>query len=168
MERARQHAVTNHEASPRDWTRAIRSKEAAQPVDDGTHPRDTPVRVLVIDDDPCILTMLDFTFRFEEIDGHYASSGELGMAMAAELRPDVIVLDIMMPDLDGYEVARRLAQQPETADIPIVFCTALADDHSTWKGWQTGAASYVAKPFDIAGFVAELNRVSEPVPAPAL
>ena len=104
--------------------------------------------ILVIDDTPLNLVLFgailarDFTVRT-------ATSGPMGLAMAAQQRPDLILLDVMMPDMDGYETFRQMKNIPELHDIPVVFVTGLADAGSEMKGLAMGAADYIAKPINV-------------------
>ena len=104
--------------------------------------------ILVIDDTPLNLVLFeaalarDFTVRT-------ATSGLMGLAMAGQLRPDLILLDVMMPGMDGYETFRRLKDAPLLCDIPVVFVTGLADAGSEIKGLAMGAADYITKPINV-------------------
>ena len=118
------------------------------------------MRVLVIDDDPTIVDLVLTILTVEGIDVAFAESGEDGLLQALRDQPDVIILDVMMPKVDGWQIAAKLQKHPHTAHIPIVFCTALVDDDSVWRGWQSGAASYITKPFDPPHLVEELRRVT--------
>lgn len=104
--------------------------------------------ILVVDDTPANLRILtellraDYTIRV-------ATSGEVALTLASTLPyPDIILLDIMMPLMDGYEVCRRLKSVPETADIPIIFVTAMTDADDEAKGLDLGAVDYITKPFN--------------------
>jgi DNA-binding response OmpR family regulator len=77
-----------------------------------------------------------------------AADGETGLALARKERPDLILLDVMMPGLDGWDVARQLAADPETSEIPVVFLTARAGEDDRRLGASLGGAGYVLKPFD--------------------
>ena len=116
------------------------------------------MRALVIDDDPNITDMVSLFLRIEGFDVTVAGSGEDGLLAAFSDQPDVIVLDVMMPKVDGWQVASRLRTHAELADVPIVFCTALADDQSMSRGQQYGAAAYVTKPFDLPHLAEEVFR----------
>lgn len=100
--------------------------------------------MLLVDDDPAILRLLEVTFGLEGFEILTATRGEDAVATAVSARPDAIVLDLMLPGLDGREVHRRLRADPTTASIPVVFLTArtLEDDA---RGLD---APFVTKPFD--------------------
>ncbi len=124
---------------------------------DGSTPEPSPRTVLVVDDDPSLLAMLGMALQVEGFEVRRAITGQQALAAITESRPDVVILDVMMPGLDGREVTRRLREQPATADLPIVICSALSRDDDQWKAWSAGANSFVAKPFDIAALVDEVN-----------
>lgn len=119
------------------------------------------MRVLVIDDDPSVRQMLELIFVLEGFEVHTSSDGTEGLSAVAAIAPDVIVLDVMMPRMDGHEVARRLHADPNH-DIPIVFCSAMTAADEVWDGYRLGAASYVSKPFDPQQMVDEITRVAHP------
>lgn len=114
---------------------------------------------LVVDDDPAIRQALELLLSLEDFDVRLAEDGPTGLLLAQVERPDVIVLDVMMPEMDGHEVAERLRADPDLADVPIVFCSALAGEADVCNGWLSGAASYVPKPFDVDHLVSEILRV---------
>lgn len=116
-----------------------------------------PRSVLVVDDDPSMLAMLAMALQVEGFDVRRAITGQQALAAITESRPDVVILDVMMPGLDGREVTRRLRREPATADLPIVICSALSRDDDQWQAWAAGANSFVAKPFDINALVEEVN-----------
>ena len=104
--------------------------------------------VLVVDDDPVIQRLLHDTF---EMDGYavlVAGDGVEGLERAQADHPDLVVLDVMMPRMDGLEVARRLKADPGTASIPILLLSAKAQEVDVRAGSATGADDYVTKPFD--------------------
>lgn len=118
------------------------------------------MRVLVIDDDQNIANMIELILLVEGYDVTIAAGGEDGLLEALRDPPDVIILDVMMPKVDGWQIATRLRKHETLSDVPIIFCTALADDESMWQGWQSGAASYITKPFEPDHLVAEVVRVA--------
>ena len=104
--------------------------------------------VLVVDDDVVIQKLLQVNFEMEGYDVITAGDGEEGLAKAQAERPDAIVLDVMMPKMDGLEVARRLKDDDETKGIPIVLLSAKAQQADVQAGQATGADEYLTKPFD--------------------
>jgi DNA-binding response OmpR family regulator len=114
-------------------------------------------RILLVDDDPAILRLLDVNFRMEGFDVDATSHGEEALAAAARQRPDVVVLDLMLPGLDGHEILRRLRETPATADVPALFLTARGRGDAT-----TGEdARYIQKPFDTVELVATVRAMVE-------
>jgi len=113
--------------------------------------------ILIVDDEPANLSLLAHLLR-----PHYqvraANSGESALrAAAAEPPPDLVLLDVMMPGLDGYATLRRLREAPATADIAVVFLTALADAAEEERGLQLGAADYITKPINPALVLARVR-----------
>jgi two-component system response regulator RpaA len=106
-------------------------------------------RILVIDDDQAIAELVKVNL---ELLGHVvttANDGIKGLALAQQQRPDLVVLDVMMPDLDGYTVAQRLRQNPQINSIPILMLTALGMTKDKVTGFDSGADDYLVKPFEI-------------------
>jgi signal transduction histidine kinase len=104
--------------------------------------------VLVVDDNP---TNLDLLFKHLDGAGYkvlVAQDGKMALRQAEYARPDIILLDVMMPELDGFETCRYLKANEATKDIPVIFTTALADIESKIKGFEVGAVDYLIKPFD--------------------
>lgn len=117
------------------------------------------VRVLVVDDDAAIRQMLELSLSFEGFQVATAENGIEAVAKARELRPDVVLLDVMMPLMDGLEAAAVLRRDERTREIPIVMLTACAAEEDVWSGWQAGAASYLTKPLEHEMLISELGRV---------
>jgi len=106
-------------------------------------------RVLVVEDDPDIQKVIVMAFRFQGItDVTTAGSGEECLAVVESVLPDVILMDVMMPKMDGYETCRRLKANPKTRSVPVVFLTAKAQQFERQLGLQAGAVGYLIKPFD--------------------
>jgi diguanylate cyclase (GGDEF)-like protein len=104
-------------------------------------------KILIVDDSKFNLTVLNGLLK-DENDIMVATGGAQGLKAAAAGCPDLILLDIHMPEMDGYEVFNRLKADPATRDIPVVFITALSEGEDEAKGLQLGAADYIAKPFN--------------------
>ena len=107
-------------------------------------------RILVVDDEPEFTNLLKLSL---ESHGYYEvreeNDAEHARAAAREFGPDLVVLDIMMPKLDGLEVLAALKAEPQTKEIPVVMLTARARDTDLWEGWDAGADYYITKPFDL-------------------
>jgi len=103
--------------------------------------------VLVVDDDPIIVSLLQVNFEIEGYDVLTAIGGEAGLAQARSGNPDVVVLDVMMPGIDGLEVARRLREDPATRAIPVVMLSAKAQAADIQAGLEV-ADDYITKPFE--------------------
>jgi DNA-binding response OmpR family regulator len=117
------------------------------------------MRVLVADDDPIILRLLEVNLGLEGFVVETAGRGEDAVARAREARPDVIILDVMMPGMTGYDVAARLKEYPGTAGIPVVFLSARTQDEDRARGREL-AAAYVTKPFDPGELVDIVRRLA--------
>ena len=102
---------------------------------------------MVVDDDPVIVNLLQVNFEIEGYDVLTATGGEAGLAQAHHGHPDVIVLDVMMPGMDGLEVARRLREDDDTRNIPIILLSAKAQTADIQSGLAV-ADDYVTKPFE--------------------
>jgi CheY-like chemotaxis protein len=117
-------------------------------------------RILVADDDPIILRLLEVNLGLEGFAVETAARGEDAVRRAQELRPDVIILDVMMPGMTGYDVAEQLRDDPDTSEIPVVFLSARAQDEDRRRGHALGVAAYVTKPFDPAELVDIVRRLA--------
>jgi len=116
-------------------------------------------RVLVIDDEAPIRLLCRVNLEAEQMDVLEASDGPSGLEQAREHRPDVILLDVMMPGLDGWRVAEHLLEDDRTNEIPIIFLTARAEFRDRARGLDIGGVDYVTKPFnplELAPLVREL------------
>ena len=106
------------------------------------------ISVLIVDDDPVIQLLLRVNFEMDGFVVATADDGEQGLAKAREMNPDLILLDVMMPKLDGYEVLSALRGEDETALLPIVLLSAKAQAADRQAGIDAGATAYITKPFD--------------------
>ena len=117
-------------------------------------------RILVIEDDPSIRLGLEDTLRAKGYEVQVATRGQLGLDLAERVRPDLIILDIMLPDLDGFEVCRRLkAPRSELAAIPIIVLSARGAELDRVRGLELGADDYVTKPFSLMELLARVSAV---------
>lgn len=110
---------------------------------------DTKPKILIVEDDPDVAEMLTAYFRSQEYDVATVNWGEDGVRSAQQSPPDLAILDIRLPDIDGYEVAHRLRKDRRTSDIPIIFLTEKRDRSDKLQGLEIGADDYITKPFDI-------------------
>jgi two-component system OmpR family response regulator len=114
-------------------------------------------RVLVVDDEPSIVDALSTALRYEGFEVHEAQTGRDALKWAESLRPDLIVLDIMLPDLDGLEVTRRLRR--DGLRTPVLFLTARDSTEDKVSGLTVGGDDYVTKPFSLAEVVARVRAI---------
>ncbi len=116
--------------------------------------------VLIADDDPSILRLLQVNFRLEGFEVEAATNGRevLERLEVDGVLPDVIVLDVMMPGMDGWEVAKRLKEVPETQRIPVILLTARSQEADRRKGLALGVFDYVTKPFDPGHLMTVVDR----------
>lgn len=113
--------------------------------------------ILVVDDNPANLGLLFNCLDAEGFRVLVAQDGRSAMEMAYMVRPDLILLDVIMPGMDGFELCRLLKNRKETRDIPVIFMTALADTESKVKGFACGAMDYICKPFYQEEVIARIN-----------
>ncbi|MGK7906650.1 MAG: response regulator transcription factor [Synechococcus sp.] len=106
-------------------------------------------RVLVIDDDPAILELVSVNLDLAGYEVFKAPDGIKGQALALQLLPDMIVLDLMLPKVDGFTVCQRLRRDDRTAEIPLLMLTALGQTQNKVDGFNAGADDYLTKPFEI-------------------
>lgn len=118
------------------------------------------LRILLIEDDPDIQKMVQLSLKYQG--GHQvsvASGGKEGLEKAGAEKPDLILLDVMMPEMDGYETCRRLKITPETQGIPVIFLSARAQQTEIQKGKDLGAIGYLVKPFDPMSLSSQLEAL---------
>ena len=116
-------------------------------------------RVLVVDDDSDINLALQSALRIAGYEADGAVSGAAALAACEQQCPDLVLLDLMLPDVDGMEVCRRLRAAPATARVPIVFVTARSDEATRVRGLASGADDYVVKPFSTQELVLRIRAV---------
>jgi CheY-like chemotaxis protein len=106
-------------------------------------------KILIVEDDPDVSEMLNAYFRVQGYDVYTVNWGEDGVRAGQTTTPDLIILDIRLPDIDGYEVARRLRKDRRTQEIPIIFLTEKRERVDRLQGFEVGADDYITKPFDV-------------------
>lgn len=117
------------------------------------------MQVLVVDDEENIQELIRLGLRYEGFQVESASNGPDAISAAQRLNPDLIILDLMLPGMDGLEVCRRLRANPTTQDIPILMLTAKDEVHDRVTGLDTGADDYLTKPFDFEELVARVKAI---------
>jgi adenylate cyclase len=118
------------------------------------------MKVLLVDDDPATLDVLEFALTLEGHQVLRALDGSEGLSRAQEDRPDVIIVDSMMPVMDGITLTRLLRADADLKHIPILMLTAKVMSTDVWAGWQAGVDSYITKPLDFQVLQAEIDRVA--------
>lgn len=118
-------------------------------------------KILIVDDEPSIIVALQFLMEQNGYETLVAFSGEEAMEVVAQHRPDLILLDIMLPVVDGFEVCQRVREKAEWKDIRIVLVTALDRESNVAKGLALGADAYVTKPFANADLIAKVKDLLE-------
>ena len=106
-----------------------------------------PKRILLIDDHQTVFRLLEAIVRIKGYTLIYAESGQQGIVVARQEQPDLILLDVMMPDIDGFKVCQYLKENEDTKDIPIMFLTARGSDGDLETGRKAGADGFMTKPF---------------------
>jgi DNA-binding response OmpR family regulator len=119
------------------------------------------IKVLAADDDPVILRLIEVNLSLEGFDVETAARGEDALAKARDVGPQVIVLDVMMPGMTGWDVARQLRADAATAHIPIVFLSARTQEEDRRMGQELGVSEYVSKPFDPGDLVDRIRRLAD-------
>ncbi|WP_170319901.1 response regulator [Polyangium spumosum] len=113
--------------------------------------------VLVVDDNHVDLDVLTMVLQNEGTEIAVATDGRSAWQMLGEERPDLVFLDVNLPDVNGFELCQRMQQCPETQDVPVIFMTALSDRESKLKGLRMGAVDYIGKPFDVEELLARFR-----------
>src|SRR3954469_24489912 len=119
--------------------------------------RTPEARLLVVDDEPNILELLATSLRFAGFEVTTATNGREALAAARKMRPDLVVLDVMMPDMDGFAVVRRM--RGEGGTVPVLFLTARDATEDKVAGLTVGGDDYVTKPFSLEEIIARIRAV---------
>ena len=115
--------------------------------------------ILAVDDEAHILELLSFNLEASGYRVVTASTGEDALVVCAQERPAMVLLDIMLPGIDGMEVCRRMKSNPTTADIPIIMLTAKGDEVDKILGLELGADDYITKPFSVRELIARVKAL---------
>ena len=105
-------------------------------------------KILVVDDDKAILEMVKFALESEGFEVATATDGDEALNKVSKEKPDLIILDVMMPGIDGFEVCRHLKFDPQYQNVPVIILTAKTEDIDKMTGLEIGADEYITKPFD--------------------
>ena len=135
---------------------AAMTSQPVEPARDVT----APVRVLVVDDDEVIRQLITLNLELEGFEVHEAVDGEDALRKVAEVNPAVITLDIMMPNLDGWDAAARLRSDPATSHVKVVLLSARAQEADVRRGTRLGVDAYLTKPFDPDDLVDVVRRLA--------
>jgi len=116
-------------------------------------------KILIADDEPNIIVPLQFLMEQNGYDVHVAVSGEQVMELIENRKPDLVLLDIMLPDMDGFEVCQIIRERPEYQHIKIIFITAMGRDVDVAKGIALGADAFITKPFSNSDVVEKVRNL---------
>jgi DNA-binding response OmpR family regulator len=116
------------------------------------------LKILIAEDEPVAREFLEYVLRQEGFATIVAPDGDMAWNLARRENPALILLDVMMPFMDGFEVLRRLKESSELKHIPVIMLTACTGDSDTQVGFEIGAADYVEKPFSIAKLLARVRK----------
>ncbi|MCB0052331.1 MAG: response regulator, partial [Caldilinea sp.] len=115
--------------------------------------------ILIVDDDPLNRMNLEALLTPDGYDLHFAATGAEALVLAMEVHPDLVLLDVMMPEMDGYEVCRRLRADPTVSEVPIVLVTVLDDEASLVAGLESGADDFLSKPYSSVELLARVRSI---------
>jgi DNA-binding response OmpR family regulator len=118
-------------------------------------------KILVAEDEKDIRELIAFTLRFAGYDVVLANNGAEALEKVDKEKPALVLLDVRMPKMTGYEVCRRLKENPETENIPVVFLSAKGQDREVQEGYESGAIDYIIKPFVPDELIAQVKRILE-------
>lgn len=122
---------------------------------------ETGAKVLVVDDEPNVLKSLAQYLTIEDFDVEMASNGIEALEKVESFCPELILLDVMMPGMDGFEVLEKIKEMPDHKNTPIIMLTAKDQSSDVLKGYQSGATSYLVKPFDLDELVETIHQTLE-------
>ena len=118
-------------------------------------------KILVIDDDPSVRSLVADSLEIEGYEVHTAEDGFSGLRAIEAYKPDCVLLDVMMPGLDGHQVLQRIRAAEDRPALPVVMLTAYSDDATAWQAWTEGVDYFLAKPFDADELLRYLDYLFE-------
>lgn len=118
-----------------------------------------PRKILAVDDEKHIVRLVQVNLERQGYEVVTANDGKEALQKVEEEHPDLVVLDVMMPFMDGFEVLQNLRRNPATREIPVIMLTAKAQDADVFKGWQSGVDCYLTKPFNPMELVSFVKRI---------
>lgn len=118
-----------------------------------------PRKILAVDDEKHIVKLVQVNLERQGYEVVTANDGKEALQKVEEEHPDLLVLDVMMPYMDGFEVLQNLRRNPSTRDIPVIMLTAKAQDADVFKGWQSGVDCYLTKPFNPMELISFVKRI---------
>ena len=121
-------------------------------------------KILAVDDEKHIVRLVQINLEKEGYEVATANTGREALEKVASFQPDLIVMDVMMPEMDGLEALSRLKADPATSEIPVIMLTAKAQDSDVFRGWQAGADLYLTKPFNPAELLTFVKRLLQAAP----
>jgi len=116
-------------------------------------------RIVVADDDPIVVRFLTSVFQSEGFEVRGAEDGERALQMIRENRPDIVILDLVMPFMDGFEVCRQVRQSAETSQLPVIILSMRDKEQDALRAFEMGANDYVRKPFNALELVARARKL---------
>lgn len=116
-------------------------------------------QILCVDDHTATLDMLECSLALEGHEVLRASDGAQAIALARDARPDLVIMDWMMPDVDGLTAVHALRDDPDLEGLPVIMLTAKGTDEDLWHGWRAGVDSYITKPLDFLVLLDEMARL---------
>src|SRR5438045_3540674 len=125
-----------------------------------------PKKILAVDDERHIIRLVEVNLQRAGYEVVTAYDGREALEKVKSEKPDLVVLDVMMPYMDGFEVLKNLKQDPVTAEIPVIMLTAKAQDADVFRGWQSGVDCYLTKPFNPMELLTFVKRIFESISKP--
>lgn len=116
-------------------------------------------KILVVDDERHIVRLVEVNLARAGYDVVVAYDGVEALEVFAKEKPDMVVLDVMMPRMDGFEVLKKLQADPNSQDVPVIMLTAKAQDADIFRGWSSGVSSYLTKPFNPRELLTFVERI---------